>query len=88
MAWLYNQALRNGDEVVITLREPTSGRSKEIRLLRNNDEPEANFVARGQSVIASYLRVLEGIRAIEVDVTNLFRPGPANPGAQGAQSNE
>ena len=84
MAWGYSQALRAGDEVVVTLREPTSGRSKEIRLLRMGPEPEAAFVARGQTTIAGSLRVLNRQFAAEQDVTNLFRPPPGGPTAPGA----
>jgi hypothetical protein len=80
MAWQYIQALRAGSDVVITLREPTSNRSKELRLLKRENETEAEFTARGQEMIASNLRLLEGIRATEQDVTNLFRPGPQAPG--------
>lgn len=84
MAWIYSQALRVGDEVTITLREPTSGRSKELRLLRNSGETEAAFVARGQEMVSSNLRVLEGMRGIELDVTNIFRPGPLGGAAEKA----
>lgn len=80
MAWVYSQALRVGDEVTVTLREPTSGRSKTLPpLLRGGSEPEPAFVARGQAMIASHLRVLNGMFAIEQDVTNLFRPPPGGP---------
>jgi hypothetical protein len=84
VSWIYDQARRLGETVTVTVREPTTGRAKDLPpLTRGGTEPEAAFVQRGQSVIAEHLAILNGMLALETDVTSVFRPGPQAPGEKG-----
>lgn len=84
MTWIYDAARRMGDTVTVRVTEPTTGRDKELPpLTKQGPESEAAFVTRGQTLIAEHLRILNGMLALETDVTNIFRPGPQAPGEKG-----
>lgn len=84
MTWMYDQARRIGDTVTVSVSEPTTGRAKDLPpLTKQGPETEAAFVLRGQTIIAEHLRILNGMLALETDVTNSFRPGPQTPGERG-----
>jgi len=81
MTWIYDQARQTARQAIVTLKEPTTGRSKDLPpFTQGEGESDAAFAARVTPIIDEHLRILNGLLAGERDVTNLLRPGPQAPG--------
>ena len=84
MTWIYDQARQTARKAIVTVKEPVSGRSKDLPPFDQQEgEADAAFAARVVPIIDEHLRILNGLLVLERDVTNLLRPGPLVPGVKG-----